>query len=313
MNEERIFGGLWGAVVGDALGVPVEFRSREECRADPVRGVRGYGTHNQPEGAWSDDSSLILCTTESLLNGFDAHRMGELFVRWLYEAHWTPWGQVFGAGETTRKAITKIRNGFDPEQAGGASDGDNGNGSLMRILPVGLWSSYSSFEEIMECANRASSLTHRHPISRMACGIYCFMVSALFRGLEPGQAYREATKEFLRYYKAEPYLEQLPHFARFLSGRIGFLPEEDIRSDGYVVHTLEAAVWCFLTTSTFEEAVLRAVNLGEDADTTATVAGGLAGAYYGLDAIPAEWIQVIARRKDIAMLFRMFFEVLDRE
>ncbi len=136
--KEKILGGLWGAVVGDALGVPVEFRSREELRQDPVQDMRGYGTYGQPAGTWSDDSSLMLCTVESLLDGLDTGHLGSLFVRWLQEAHWTPWDKVFDVGGTTNQAINRLSQGVEPEQAGLTDENSNGNGSLMRILPVAL-------------------------------------------------------------------------------------------------------------------------------------------------------------------------------
>ena len=104
--KDKISGGLWGAVVGDALGVPVEFQSRERLRRDPVRYMHGYGTYNQPAGTWSDDSSMMLCTVESLLDGFDTKHLGDMFVRWLNDAHWTPWEEVFDIGGTTRRKLS---------------------------------------------------------------------------------------------------------------------------------------------------------------------------------------------------------------
>ena len=109
--KEGMLGGLWGAVVGDALGVPVEFRSRERLRQDPVHDMRSHGTYDQPAGTWSDDSSLMLCTVESLLDGFDTGHLGRLFVRWLHEAHWTPWEEVFDVGGTTRQAHQPLEPG----------------------------------------------------------------------------------------------------------------------------------------------------------------------------------------------------------
>ncbi len=120
-----MLGGLWGAVVGDALGVPVEFQSREERKKDPVTDMRGYGTFNKPPGTWSDDSSLMLCSVESLLGGFDTNRMGELFVRWMKDGYWTPQGVVFDIGNATRSSIQRMMSGTAPEAAG-HSEYDNG-------------------------------------------------------------------------------------------------------------------------------------------------------------------------------------------
>ena len=162
-RQSRILGGLWGAIIGDALGVPVEFKSREEVRRNPITGMRGYGTFNLPSGSWSDDSSLLLCTVESLLDGFDTSSMGELFIRWLTEGYWTPWGNTFDVGASTMSSIGRMMREVPPEEAGGRGENDNGNGSLMRILPVGIFFARQPSEELLNYVHRASSLTHRHP------------------------------------------------------------------------------------------------------------------------------------------------------
>jgi len=306
-----MLGGLWGAVVGDVLGVPVESVGREGRRADPVTDFREYGIHNQPRGTWSDDTSLMLCTVESLIGGFDTNRMGRLFSRWLFEGHWTPRGKAFGVGRTTRESIGRMAEGSFPESAGGTEESDNGNGSLMRILPVGLYAAGLPPEEVVQYAHRASSLTHRHPRSGIACGFYCILVSSLLGGNDPDPAYREAIRDTLEAYDdRQPYVDEFPHFARLLSGWIGGLEEGQIQSDGYVIHTLEASVWCLLTTNSFRDAVLKAVNLGGDADTTGAVTGGLAGIRYGLEAMPGEWINGTALREEIETLFARFAETI---
>ena len=307
MNKrEIILGGLWGAIVGDALGVPVEFQSRESLHADPVTNMRGYGTHGQPPGTWSDDSSLMLCTVEGLKEGFDAKRLAELFVRWRYQAHWTPWGKVFDIGATTMQAIRRLNDGVDPEQAGLNDELSNGNGSLMRILPVAIKFAGASTQEMLDGAHRSSSLTHRHPRSQMACGLYCLVARALLSGQGPAVAYEITAQEGRSLYSNTTFESELPYFERFLSGGIGRLPEDAVRSSGYVVHTLEASIWCLLNTSSFREAVLQGVNLGEDADTTGIAIGGLAGLYHGADAMPEEWLAQLARREEIAGLFEDF-------
>lgn len=173
--RERVLGGAWGAIVGDALGVPVEFTDREERKKHPVTDMRGYGSHDQSPGTWSDDSALALCTVESLLNGFDLHDIGQRFVRWYREGHWTPGGNVFDIGGTTRSAIISLSRGTDPEVAGD-DENCNGNGSLMRILPVALRFADSTADQLLFRVHQASSLTHRHLRSQMACGFYCLMV-----------------------------------------------------------------------------------------------------------------------------------------
>jgi ADP-ribosyl-[dinitrogen reductase] hydrolase len=302
--RDRLLGGLWGAVVGDALGVPVEFTSREERTKDPVTDMRGYGTHHQPPGTWSDDSSLLLCTVDSLVHhDFDLLDMGQRFVRWYREGYWTPWGKLFDTGGTTRRAIGRLEKGIDPEIAGDDDENNNGNGSLMRILPVALRFADLPPGELLNYVNRVSSLTHRHPRSLIACGFYCLMVTELLKGSAPLEAYQNCIEVGLKAYAKPPYLPEMAPFVKFVSARIHELPESGIGSSGYVVDTLEASVWCFLNSSSYEEAVLMAVNLGEDTDTTGCVAGGLAGCYYGVETIPKEWVHQIAIKRDIVELF----------
>ncbi len=306
--RDRLLGGLWGAVVGDALGVPVEFTSREEVRRDPVTGMRGFGTFNLPAGSWSDDSSLLLCTAESLTRGFDLDDMAARFMRWEAEGHWTPHGEVFDIGNATRAAIGRLRRGVPPARAGGDGEGDNGNGSLMRILPVALSFQGAGVDEMVRRAHDVSSLTHRHPRSLMACGIYCLAARHLLGGISPREACAGAADLARGIYGEEPFRTESRHFRRVCGGGIASLPEETVRSSGYVVDTLEASLWCLLTTGSYREAVLRAVNLGDDTDTTACVTGGLAGLRYGMAGIPGEWIGTIARREEIQGLFERFVE-----
>jgi ADP-ribosyl-[dinitrogen reductase] hydrolase len=306
--EKRILGALWGAVVGDALGVPVEFTSRAEREKDPVFDMRGYGTFDLPAGSWSDDSSLMLCTIEGLLGGLDTERIGRIFIRWLREAHLTPYGIVFDVGFGTSEAIRHIEQGVIAERAGSAGERNNGNGSLMRILPVAVYCLSMTDDEMVRHAHRVSSITHAHPRSLMACGMYCLMARLLLHGKPLNEAYVSMIASAKDIYDKPPFLGELPHFNRILDGEIGLYPEKKIESDGYVVHTIEAALWCLMTTTSYRDAVLKAVNLGHDTDTTAIVTGGLAGAYYGLQAIPEEWRSQIARKNDIDRMFAAFLE-----
>ncbi len=307
--RERALGGLWGAVVGDALGLPVEFASRKERKKDPVTGMRGYGAHHHPPGTWSDDASLILCTVESLLHGFDLRDMGQHFVRWRREGHWTPGGKAFGIGGTTQSAVIRLSRGVDPELAGDDDVDSNGNGSLMRILPVGLRFFDFPVNEILSYAHQASSLTHRHLRSQMACGFYCLTASALLRGMPPLDAYSYAVTTAGKAYAKRPYSAELREFERILSPSLHKEPESHISSGFYVLETLEASIWCLINSGSFKEAILKAVNLGGDADTTGCVTGGLAGCSYGATSIPGEWLQQIARRADIEALFEAFTRI----
>ncbi|HQO76217.1 MAG TPA: ADP-ribosylglycohydrolase family protein [Candidatus Saccharicenans sp.] len=305
-KEDKVLGGLFGLAVGDALGVPVEFTPRGELKRQPVTDMIGGGTHGQPPGTWSDDSSLAFCLAESLCRGFDLHDIAHKFCRWLDEGYWTPYGEAFDVGGTTEEAISRLKEGVNPVEAGGRHEFSNGNGSLMRILPLAYYVEKMSQEEQFELTHRVSCLTHGHPRSQMACGMYIRYAINLLRGQEPEEAYKGMSTEAIKYYSRLPYRCELPHFSRILEANIQKLPEESIKSSGYVIDTLEASLWCFLNSKSYEETVLKAVNLGDDADTTGAVVGGIAGIYYGLVSIPKCWINTVAKKDDIIDLARRF-------
>jgi ADP-ribosylglycohydrolase len=308
IRSERIPGGLWGALVGDALGVPVEFLSRSEVQSNLVRDMREHGTHDQPKGTWSDDGALMLCTVDSLVHHeFDTADMGKRFVAWHQEGLWTARDIVFDVGVATAEALTRIAQGTPAEAAGGDGTYSNGNGSLMRILPVALRFSQLSTESMLDRIHRASSITHKHPRSQMACGFYALVVCELVRGRANAEAFESGLELFREFYAPDPrWSAELPAFQLLLNGDLSDRLESDIDSSGYVIHTLTASLWCLLTTSDFEQCVLKAVNLGEDADTTGTVAGGLAGVAYGLRGVPERWQNVLPRAANLEALFSKF-------
>ena len=282
---------MYGHAVADALGVPVEFRSRRELHRDPVVGMRGFGTHGMPAGTWSDDTSMSLAALDVLADGTPDYRaVMENFLRWYREGAYTATGRVFDVGITCVNVLGEFA--ADPSRDavcyGHGGEHSNGNGSLMRIHPFALYlyANGRADERSMDVIHNASCLTHAHERSQMACGIYTFVLwelladpsrEAVLRGLDRAQLYYAMSSE-------------LSTYDRLLT-RIGREPiaREDIGSSGYVVDTLEAAIYCLLETDSYRDCVLAAVNLGEDTDTVAAVAGGLAGAMYGYEAIPAEW------------------------
>ncbi len=303
-QADRMRGAIYGALVGDALGVPVEFTTREQRDIKPVVSMRGFGTWQQPPGTWSDDGALLLCSAEALLDGYSPARMADGFVRWISKGHWSAHGEVFDIGNGTRTAIRRLAGGIEPEQAGGADQNDNGNGSLMRILPVALRFADRPAATVAEVAARASRLTHAHPRSSLACAIYCVVAARLLDGAQPNDAIRQ-TATFIRNWSGTPVAE-LAHFDRALNPELGALPCHEIASGGYVVETLEAALWCLLTTTNYQQAVLAAVNLGADTDTTGCVAGGLAGILYGERAIPLQWGSQLPRQEELGQLVTRF-------
>lgn len=291
---------LLGVAVGDALGVPAEFRPREFLRENPVTDMTGHGTHYQPPGTFSDDSSLTFCLAEALAGGFDLHTIGRNFVRWRDEGFWTARGFVFDIGGTTGQAIGRLRKGVQPDLAGDSDENCNGNGSLMRILPLLFHLHDKPAAERFDLTRQVSSLTHRHIRSVITCFIYLEYARLLWQGSGKTEAYDTLRKEipaFLNSLNADP--SEITRFDRLLQGNIAEVPEEAIKGSGYVLHTLEASLWCLLTSGSYREAVLKAVNLGEDTDTTAAVTGGLAGLLYGWNTIPEHWLLQLARRDDI--------------
>ena len=309
---QTIEAALVGFAVGDALGVPVEFRHRSELRRDPVTGMRGYQVHHQPPGTWSDDSALTFQLIENLIEGYEPQQLGERFVRWFTQGEWSARGHCFDIGIATRSALHRIEQGTPALEAGENGEYSNGNGSLMRILPLAFTllnevNQVKRFEDVREVAR----VTHGHIRSAMGSFFFVEIVRQLLRGLDKHEAYRVArleTAEFLVGLPAPAHELDLYH--RVLFQNIAELPEAEIYSSGYVIHTLEAALWSFLTTNTFRDATLRAVNLGDDTDTVAALTGGLAGIAYGPKSIPAPWLKVLARLDDIRDLARRFADWL---
>ncbi|MBE9005728.1 ADP-ribosylglycohydrolase family protein [Fortiea sp. LEGE XX443] len=306
LTATQTLSGLMGLCVGDALGVPVEFTSRAERIKVPVTKMLGYGTWHQPPGTWSEDSALTFCLAESLCRGYSLDAIAQSFWRWYKQAYWTPRGGIFGIGESTHAAMMLINQGVPPLEAGGTSEMSNGNGSLMRILPMAYYHKTLGFPELILRVHQVSCITHAHLRSQMACGIYTSIAIELLQGYNLLTAYSQGLQKIQAIYSEPKFLEEMPHFARVFGGEIASLPIEEINSGGYVIDTLEASLWCLLNSSSYAEAVLKAVNLGGHTDTTAAVTGGLAGIYYGIEGIPQLWVNQVARKQDIVNLARRF-------
>lgn len=293
----KVYDGIMGLVVGDALGVPFEFKERDTFKCTDMV---GYGTYNQPVGTWSDDSSMTLATLESIVlnqGKIDLFGIMQNFYNWFYHGHFTPHGNVFDIGNTTRFAINRFRLGAAPENCGGMNATDNGNGSLMRILPIALME-----EATLKDVYNVSRLTHAHPIALKACEIYVDFVVGF---LVEKERSKEENLEITMYLENSETFKRIKHMKN--------LSRDEIRSTGYVVDTLEAALWCFLHTDSYKDCVLEAVNLGGDTDTIAAVAGGLAGIYYGVGGekgIPEEWIEQIVKKEWIQELCEKAEKVL---
>lgn len=303
---------IFGFIVGDALGVPAEFKSRDNMKKTPLTDMIGYGTHHQPAGTWSDDSSMTIATIawlgEMKNNRPDYTQLMDKFANWMMYGDYTPYGDTFDCGISTSRAIINYGKGVEPLQCGGKTEWDNGNGSLMRILPVALWSASDLAGEEMNGADficNVAALTHGHIRSKIGCLIYSKIIADLVYAQD--EAKIDVLKKSLKHCKK--YLETIDD--KQIADEIGKyarlwdldvfqrLNENVIKSTGYVVDTLEAAVWCFLNTDNYKDCVLKAVNLGDDTDTVAAVAGGLAGLYYGVETIPKAWINRLPKKDRI--------------
>ncbi len=300
--EEQVMGGICAFVVGDALGVPVEFKSRSTLTANPVTDMREYGTYQQEKGTWSDDSSMTLCTIASLTHGLDYDDMMQQFLRWLEDGYMSAHNDLFDIGVSTRSALLRFDRGTPALQSGGTESHENGNGSLMRILPAAFYlyrtmgNKFSSKPAAYEIIHNFSRLTHAHQISQIACGIYCAIACELLNGATIPEAIKNGTATAKKFYHSHiEYLEYYKLFSRIHSDKFKNADVSTIKSSGYVLSTLEASLWCLLTTDNLKDCLLKAVNLGDDTDTIAAIAGGLAGIYYGKEAIPQEWLAVIPK------------------
>ncbi len=288
------------AALGDALGVPVEFLPRARLQQNPVKTMLANGTHGQRAGTWSDDSAMLFCLAAALAEGTGAPGAMANFGAWYEGGFWSARGEVFDIGISTRQVLSAVASGQKAWDAAGRRDeGSNGNGSLMRTLPLAFWlfRTESAVERYAQTA-AYSSLTHAHERSCLACFFYVEMSIYLLQGLDKWAAYKAAVEA------CAPLCSDIErgHWVRLFSLGLQDCAEASIGSSGYVMHTLEAALWVLLRTETLSEALLLAVNLGEDTDTTACVVGGWAGILYGEEALPADWLAVLARKEDIEVL-----------
>ena len=295
--------GIMGLVVADALGVPYEFKSREKIKQNPCVDMIGHGTFNVEAGCWSDDSSMTLATLDSLQNGYNPIDIMNKFIDWYKKDAYTPFGEVFDMGMATGDAMDNYLHTKDITTCGLTSEYSNGNGSLMRILPICIYAVLQQLpvDEAIQMVHEVSSLTHAHMRSKIACGIYYFLVKAIIEHNDslPILLQKGITNAF-NYYQEN---DELQHYMRIQYLNIfQQLPESTIKSGGYVVESLEASIYCLLNNNTYKDTVLHAVNLGFDTDTTAAIAGGLAGLYYTYENIPQTWLDTIKKREYIEQL-----------
>ncbi|WP_426237952.1 ADP-ribosylglycohydrolase family protein [Pseudomonas sp. TWP3-2] len=292
---ERYRGALLGLACGDAVGTTVEFQPRGSFQ--PLTDMVGGGPFRLKPGQWTDDTSMALCLAESLLNknAFDAADQMGRYLNWWQWGYLSSTGECFDIGMTVSRALARYQNTGEP--FAGSTDPDTaGNGSLMRLVPVVLFY-FPEMLPIKQFAAESSRTTHGAPEAIECCELFAELI---------GKALQGASKADLR---------SLPHTV-FSQPKVAAIAHGDyleknlseIRGSGYSVDSLEAALWCFQHTESFAEAVLQAANLGDDADTTAAIVGQLAGAYYGVRAIPSNWLAQLHEGEDIAAIAEQLFD-----
>jgi ADP-ribosylglycohydrolase len=299
LTRGRFRGALLGLAVGDAVGTTVEFEPPGSFA--PVTDMAGGGPFGLPAGAWTDDTSMALCLAESLIEraGFDPVDQLRRYMRWYREGHWSSTGRCFDIGTATRRALERFERTGEP-YPGDADPGAGGNGPLMKLAPVPMAFALHP-QAAVDCAGRSARTTHGAPEAIDAARYFAGLLVGALRGIDLS---RLLHKGMYGSWDLEPLH---PKVLAVASGSFNAKEPPAIRGDGYVVRALEAALWALRSTSTFEDGVLAAVNLGEDADTTAAIYGQLAGAHYGIEAIPARWVeQVVMRDEILAFADRLF-------
>ncbi|MCD6567933.1 MAG: ADP-ribosylglycohydrolase family protein [Dehalococcoidia bacterium] len=288
----RYRGSLLGLAVGDALGMPFEFLAPGSF--EPVEEMVGGGGFGLPAGHWTDDTSMALCLAESLIErrGFDPVDQMERYLRWYREGHLSSIDKCFDMGGTVLEALLFFSRTHAP-YCGSVDPMSAGNGSLMRLTPVPLF--YAGHpEEAIERAAESSRTTHGAATAVDACRYMAGLVVGAVGGASRRKLLSKRFCPVPGYWKAHPLVPEIDEVA---AGSFKHRNPPEIEGTGYVVKSLEAALWAFYHSTSFREGALLAVNLGNDADTTGSVYGQLAGAFYGVEGIPEEWLAKLAKRE----------------
>lgn len=301
--RDRFQGALLGLAVGDALGVPLEFKPPGTF--EPVKDMVGGGPFNLQPGEWTDDTSMALCLAQSLIDkGFDPVDQLKKYLCWYQDGYLSVNGVCFDIGNTTREALHRFEDTREP-YPGPDHEYSAGNGSLMRLAPVPLF--YLS-EPVLahEMSAKSSRTTHNHPLAVDACRYMAGLIHGALWGVCKEKLLSEKYSPVPGYWEENPLLPEIEEVA---CGSFKEREPPEIKGRGFVVKSLEAALWAFYKTDSFEDGCLMAVNLGDDADTTGAIYGQLAGAYYGASNIPDEWKEKLVKRELIESLTEDLWEV----
>ncbi len=300
--QNRYRGALLGLACGDAVGTVAEFKPRGAF--PPITDMTGGGPFRLKAGEWTDDTALALCLATSLVEcgGFDPRDQMERYCRWRDEGYLSSNGRCFDIGRTTANALARYRATGNP-YSGSTDPRAAGNGSIMRLAPVPMFYA-ADLAQVERYSAASSRTTHAAPEAVDACRLFGVMLALALRGETQPTVLNAGGFVF------DP--ELAPAIRSIAAGAYRDKSSDEINSSGYVVESLEAALWCFYRTDNYREAVLLAANLGDDADTTAAVCGQIAGAYYGVESIPPEWLRKLALRDTIEKLADGLYAAAER-
>lgn len=297
MNTDKFKGALLGLAVGDAVGTTVEFMSPDMFY--PVTDMTGGGPFNLEAGQWTDDTSLALCLAMSLNEfGYNVHDQMNKYVQWMDEGYMSSNGRCFDIGFTTRNALNDYKDLGDP-YSGEPSSHAAGNGSLMRLAPVPMYFHDDSIEEAIAHSGDSSRTTHGALTCIDACRYFGSLIFKALNGADKEEILSNGCGTELFGYFSHKSNKLCPEILEIAMGSYKIKQPPEIKGSGYVVKSLEAALWAFYNTDNFKDAVLDAVNLGDDADTTAAICGQIAGAYYGMEGIPSDWLDKLTMKYEI--------------
>jgi ADP-ribosyl-[dinitrogen reductase] hydrolase len=302
-KKERFLGSLIGLAVGDCVGAAVEFKPRRSF--EPVTDMIGGGPFGLKPGEWTDDTSMALCLAQSLIekNGFNADDQMQRYVKWYKEGYLSSTGECFDIGIGTVEALHHYLDTGNP-YSGSTNPKKAGNGSIMRLAPVPLlWSNDLSLA--IHLSGESSKTTHRAEETIDACHYLGALIAGAANGISKEML---LSPEFVGLIEGKIGRLLAPRIKEVAEGSYKRKQIQQISSSGYVVHSLEAALWAFYLSDTFKEGLLMVVNLGEDADTTGAIYGQLAGAFYGLSSIPKNWVQRLAEIDFIKKTAQQLFE-----
>jgi ADP-ribosyl-[dinitrogen reductase] hydrolase len=306
MTREKYRGALLGLAAGDALGTTLEFKPPGTF--GPLTDMIGGGTFHLKPGQWTDDTSMALCLAESLIerNGFDAKDQMDRYCSWYEQGHLSSTGRCFDIGNTVRSALEAYRRTGNPF-SGSESPDTAGNGSLMRLAPIPLFFA-SKPKQAIHCASESSHTTHGTKAAVDACRYF----AALLVGALRGKPKSELLSPYFNPSDEPSFWNENaldPKIAAIAAGSFKEKDPPEIKGTGYVVESLEAALWAFDRSDSFREGALLAVNLGDDADTTGSIYGQLAGVFYGVEAIPVEWTLMLPKREVIIDLADRLYDL----